>query len=180
MDLIVTPDHKGGWHARQDDQLYACALGRNGVVPAAEKREGDGASPLGHWHVQRVLYRPDRGAPPDCLFSRQEIRACDGWCDAPEDRNYNQQVALPYRASHEVLWRDDRLYDVLVVLDHNSDPTLPGRGSAIFLHCAKPGYPPTAGCVALARPDLEAVLKRFELGDAVVISQTPSGPGAID
>ena len=76
MDLIVTPDHKGGWHARQDDQLYACALGRNGAVPAAEKREGDGASPLGHWHVQRVLYRPDRGAPPDCLFSRQEIRAC--------------------------------------------------------------------------------------------------------
>jgi L,D-peptidoglycan transpeptidase YkuD (ErfK/YbiS/YcfS/YnhG family) len=87
-----------------------------------------------------------------------------GWCDDPDHADYNRPVTLPHPAGHEVMWRDDGLYDVVVVLGHNDDPPVPGRGSAIFLHCARPdpdgphGLHPTAGCVALPRADLLAVL----------------------
>ncbi|MGO1119518.1 L,D-transpeptidase family protein [Rhodovibrionaceae bacterium A322] len=172
MDLIVTPATDGSWQARQGDKIYRCAHGKGGVVAAEGKKEGDGASPLGRWSLIRVLYRADRGPAPDSCFPTAQITSKDGWCDAPEDARYNQQVPHPYPASHEILWRDDQLYDILVVLDHNSDPVVPGLGSAIFLHCAKPGYPPTAGCIALARQDLEEVLRHFEPGDAVIISQS--------
>ena len=94
----------------------------------------------------------------------------DGWCDAPDDPNYNRLVSQPYPASHEALWRDDGVYDLIVVLGHNDDPPVPGLGSAIFLHICRPGYPPTEGCVAIARDDLEALLRIAEPGDAVEIT----------
>lgn len=147
-----------------------CALGRAGVVPAADKREGDGASPAGVWPIRRVLFRPDRGPAPRTALDVEAIRPTDGWCDAPDDLAYNRPVALPYPARCESLWRDDGLYDLIVVLGHNDDPPVRGFGSAIFLHLAKEGYPPTEGCVALARPDLEALLALARPGDAVEIA----------
>ena len=86
------------------------------------------------------------------------IRPRDGWCDAPADRNYNRPVRHPYPASAERLWRADGLYDVVVVLGYNDRPRVRGRGSAIFMHVARPGYAPTEGCIALARPHLLRVL----------------------
>ena len=85
----------------------------------------------------------------------------DGWCDAPGDRNYNRPVRHPYPASAEKMWRTDDLYDVVVVLDHNQRPRVQGRGSAVFLHMARDGYEPTAGCVALGRTDLLKLLPRL-------------------
>jgi L,D-peptidoglycan transpeptidase YkuD (ErfK/YbiS/YcfS/YnhG family) len=93
----------------------------------------------------------------------------DGWCDDPADPAYNRHVRLPYPASAERLWRDDGIYDIVVVLGHNDDPPVAGLGSAIFLHIARPDYPPTQGCVAVAREDLEALLAAAEPGDAVEI-----------
>ena len=90
------------------------------------------------------------------------LRPEDGWCDDPDDAAYNRPVRLPYAASHERLWRDDGIYDVIVVLGHNDDPPVPGRGSAIFLHVARPDYGPTAGCVALALADLLTVLREAD------------------
>jgi L,D-peptidoglycan transpeptidase YkuD (ErfK/YbiS/YcfS/YnhG family) len=148
-----------------------CALGPAGVIPASLKREGDGATPLGVWPIRKVLYRADRGGPPATRLPLQEIREHDGWCDAPADPAYNQPVTLPYPASAETLWREDELYDLCVILGHNDDPPIPDRGSAIFLHCAKPGYPPTQGCVALARQDLEGLLAMAEPGDALMVAQ---------
>ena len=95
------------------------------------------------------------------------IRRRDGWCDAPADRNYNRPVRLPYPASAERLWREDALYDLVVVLDYNERPRVRGRGSAIFMHVAKPGYAPTEGCIALARPHLVRLLERLSLRAAV-------------
>lgn len=146
-----------------------CALGPAGVVPAADKREGDGASPAGVWPIRRVLFRPDRGPPPATALPVAAIAEDDGWCDAPEDPAYNQPVKLPYPASAERMWRDDHLYDLVVVLGHNDDPPVAGLGSAIFLHLAKPDYAPTHGCVAVARADLEALLRAAQPGDAVEI-----------
>lgn len=146
-----------------------CALGRGGVTPAELKVEGDGKSPAGVWPIRRVVWRPDRGPAPTTLFPVEPIRPEDGWCDEAADPAYNRPVRLPYPASCETMWREDELYDIVVILAHNDDPPIPGKGSAIFLHCAKPGYPPTEGCVALARADLEALLATARLGDAVEI-----------
>lgn len=82
----------------------------------------------------------------------------DGWCDDPQDRAYNTLIRLPHAARHEDLWRRDPLYDVVGVLGWNDRPVERGRGSAIFLHVARPDYAPTEGCVALALADLLSLL----------------------
>jgi L,D-peptidoglycan transpeptidase YkuD (ErfK/YbiS/YcfS/YnhG family) len=146
-----------------------CALGPGGVKPAAEKREGDGASPAGVWPIRKVLYRPDKGPPPQSYFPVEPISEDDGWCDASDDPAYNQPVKLPYPASAEAMWRDDGIYDIVVVLGHNDDPPVPHLGSCIFLHLNRPGYAPTQGCVAVSRQDLEELLRHAELGSAVEI-----------
>ena len=99
------------------------------------------------------------------------LRPEDGWCDDPADPAYNRPVTHPYPASAERMWREDELYDVVVVLAHNDAPPVPGLGSAIFLHCAKPGWPPTEGCVALARDDLLAVLREARPGDVLAVAR---------
>lgn len=133
-----------------------CAIGRSGR--RARKREGDGASPIGVWRLQCAYYRADRLMRPRSRLSIRAIRPSDGWCDAAGDRNYNRLIRHPYPASAEHLWRADGLYDIVVVLGYNDTPRIQGRGSAIFLHCARPGLAPTEGCIALARADLVRLL----------------------
>ena len=153
-----------------DGRVVRCALGKGGVLPADEKREGDGASPLGTWTIRKVLYRPDvYPHGPRTALPVEPIAQMDGWCDAPADPLYNQLVALPYPASAERMWRDDHVYDLVGVLAHNDDPVIPGLGSAIFLHLARENYEPTEGCVALARADLEGLLHLATPGSAVAI-----------
>jgi L,D-peptidoglycan transpeptidase YkuD (ErfK/YbiS/YcfS/YnhG family) len=95
------------------------------------------------------------------------ITRSDGWCDDPTDRNYNRAVRHPYPASAERLWREDDLYDVVVVLGHNARPRVRGGGSAIFMHLARPGYTPTEGCIALRRAHLLLLLRGFGAGARV-------------
>ena len=147
-----------------------CALGPSGVVPASDKREGDGASPAGVWPLREVFYRPDRGPPPATGLPVRALSPDDGWCDASNDPAYNRAVRLPYPASAETLWRDDHIYDIIVILGHNDDPVTPGMGSAIFLHISRTDYSPTQGCVAIARADLEDLLALAQPGDAVEIA----------
>ena len=146
-----------------------CALGRGGVTPAADKREGDGASPAGAWPIRRLLYRPDKGPAPRTALPVLAIAADDGWCDAPQDPDYNRPVKLPHRASAERMWREDDVYDLVVVLGHNDAPPAPPLGSAIFLHLARPDYPPTEGCVAISRADMAALLAIAQPGDVLEI-----------
>jgi L,D-peptidoglycan transpeptidase YkuD (ErfK/YbiS/YcfS/YnhG family) len=153
-----------------DGRIVRCALGKAGVVAGRDKREGDGASPAGTWPLRLVLYRPDRGGAPTTRLPVRALTRLDGWCEAPEDENYNRLVSLPHGASAEGLWREDGLYDLIVVLGHNDAPVVRGAGSAIFLHLARADYAPTRGCVALARPDLEALLAAARPGDALAIS----------
>jgi L,D-peptidoglycan transpeptidase YkuD (ErfK/YbiS/YcfS/YnhG family) len=153
-----------------DGRRVRCALGPAGVTAAAAKREGDGKSPAGAWPLRRVLWRPDRRPAPDTALPAQPLALQDGWCDDPADPAYNRPVTLPYPASAERLWRDDDVYDLIVILGHNDDPVVPGAGSAVFLHLARPDYAPTQGCVALAARDLEDLLRQAMPGDALVIS----------
>ena len=133
-----------------------CALGRSGVT--RQKREGDGATPAGRLRLVHCHYRPDRVARPAAGLPATPIRRSDGWCDDPADRRYNRPVSLPCPASHEGLWREDRLYDVLVVLDWNLINPRPGGGSGIFFHLAAPGMTPTAGCIAVTLPAMRKIL----------------------
>lgn len=165
MDWQVSTD---GYLTLGDKRVRA-ALGKGGVRAEAEKREGDGATPIGAYEVRRVLYREDRVALPETLLPVRAIREDDGWCDAPNDPGYNRPVRKPYSASHESLMREDALYDIILVLGHNDDPPQPGLGSAIFLHCKRGDYEPTQGCVALAQEDVEALLRAIRPGDRVVI-----------
>ena len=144
-----------------------CALGRSGI--SLKKGEGDGVTPTGAFPLRQVMYRPDRVKAPETGLAVRALDPSDGWCDAPGDTRYNQLVRLPCDAGHERLWRDDGLYDLLAVIGYNDDPIEAGLGSAIFLHVAKPDYQPTEGCVALALPDLLALLRACRPGDRIVI-----------
>ncbi len=155
-DLTVHPPNRLSWRNRR----FACALGSGGV--RTDKREGDRATPAGRFPLRRVLYRADRLAPPRTKLAIAPLTTRDGWCDDPQDPLYNQLVRLPHGGRHEALWRADHIYDVIVILGYNDDPVVPGRGSAIFLHLARPGYAPTAGCVALACSDLLAILAEVD------------------
>ncbi len=145
----------GPWRVR-------CAIGRGGR--RAVKREGDGATPLGHFALTYAYYRPDRIVRPRIPLPLRALRRDDGWCDAVADRNYNRHVRHPYAASAEHMWREDGLYDLVVVLDYNLRPRVAGRGSAIFLHCAREGYAATEGCIAVRRNDLIRLLGRIGRG----------------
>jgi len=151
-------------------RITRCALGKGGVIAAADKREGDGCSPLGVWPIRRVLYRPDRLEAPKTGLPVEAIAQDDGWCDAPGDPAYNRPVKLPYPASAEGMWRDDHVYDLVCVLAHNDDPPVSPLGSAIFLHLARPTFEPTEGCVALQQADLLELLAAATPGAAISIA----------
>ncbi len=168
---FVTVSRKPGDSSRgllqAGGRVFPCALGKGGV--SAFKREGDGATPMARMAVLDVLYLGDAGVPRAGHLTPLRIRADDGWCDAPGDRNYNLPVRLPYAASHERMIRADHLYDRVVVLDWNITSRKRGAGSAIFLHLAKPGYRPTEGCIAVSRQTMGWLLPRLSRATVVVV-----------
>ena len=151
-EAIVTGD---GWLTLGATR-FRCAIGRAGL--RQHKMEGDEGTPIGTIPLRRILFRADRIRPFPCAVPREPLAPQDGWCDDPQDKAYNTLIRLPHDARHERLWRDDPLYDVIGVLGWNDAPVIPNHGSAIFLHIARPNLAPTEGCIALALPDLIAIL----------------------
>jgi L,D-peptidoglycan transpeptidase YkuD (ErfK/YbiS/YcfS/YnhG family) len=139
--------------------VIPCALGRSGTTHA--KREGDGASPVGRFGLLQAFYRADHGPRPRTGLPLRRIGRNDGWSDDPRDRRYNQPVPLPCATSHETMWRNDHLYDVVIDIAWNRGPIICGRGSAIFLHLARPGFTPTEGCVAVDKSKIHRLLERI-------------------
>lgn len=168
MDLLVFANGTARW----GESHFRCALGRTGV--STEKREGDGATPEGAFPLRRVLYRADRLAKPETLLPVAAIQPEDGWCDAPEHTDYNRPVTFPFEASAERLWREDFLYDLLLIPGFNDSPPVSGKGSAIFVHVAKADYEPTEGCVALALKDLQTILSEADADASLrIFSKAP-------
>src|SRR5438046_5059791 len=122
-------------------------LGRSGI--RANKREGDGATPRGRFRLLRLWWRADRVARPRTLLPVRRIEASIAWCEDVADRRYNRPFRRSANEPGDRLWRDDHLYDVVIEIDHNTRPRVVGRGSAVFVHLARPNRAPTAGCVAL-------------------------------
>jgi L,D-peptidoglycan transpeptidase YkuD (ErfK/YbiS/YcfS/YnhG family) len=174
-DLLITPARRGATHgaARLGTLYVRCALGRNGITP--EKLEGDGSTPAGRFPVRRLFYRPDRIRDFTCRLPMQPMSPSDGWCDDPGDRAYNRLITRPYPGRHETMWLESALYDLVLVIGHNDDPVVPGKGSAVFLHLAQPDYAPTDGCVAFARADFVALLQAMEPATSIVIVEEGTG-----
>jgi L,D-peptidoglycan transpeptidase YkuD (ErfK/YbiS/YcfS/YnhG family) len=168
MDIVV---RRTGESYAADWGAYPrrCAVGRSGI--AEKLREGDGITPLGTWPLRRVLYRPDRIAAPKTALPISPVEPDQAWCDVPGDPNYNRLVRLPYASLDERLWRDDSLYDLIVVVGFNDSPPIAGKGSAIFLHLARPDYGPTAGCVAMSRADLIEGIEQLRPTDCLIVRE---------
>jgi len=132
------------------------ALGRGGIK--ANKREGDGGTPRGSFRLRQLWWRADKHPRPTTSLPVQRITPADGWCEDPADRRYNRRVKVPAKSSADRLTRKDNLYDFIVEIDHNTRPRVAGRGSAVFIHGARKGFAPTAGCVALELNTLRRML----------------------
>lgn len=158
MMIHIRP-HTGSGHDAQlhcGHKIMSAIIGKNGVT--SSKKEGDNATPLGLFPLRRVFYRADRVTKPLTSLPVEILSPKDGWCDDPQCPDYNKKVMLPTPANHELLWREDHVYDIIVVIGYNDSPAIPGRGSAIFMHLQRPNLAPTEGCIALSLPDLRTVL----------------------
>ena len=145
----------------------ACALGPAGIVRV--KREGDGGTPVGRFALLWGYYRPDRPRPGAAGVLLKAMRRDQGWCEDPTSPRYNRPVRLPATDCTDKMWRDDHLYDLTFVLDQNFSRRAKGRGSAIFFHLARPGFTPTAGCIAISASDMRKLAPSLARGAVMKI-----------
>ena len=159
IDVRARPaNRRQGWLTAGPWRIRV-ALGRAGIK--SNKREGDGATPAGRYRPVRLWWRRDRMPRPSTLLPARAIGRADGWCEDPADRRYNRAIKLRPGQSGDRLQRIDALYDMVIELDHNTRPRIAGRGSAVFIHVAKTGLAPTAGCVAMPTATLRRLLSRL-------------------
>ena len=151
-----------------------CCIGSGGLI--IDKKEGDGCTPIGSWPLRRVFYRPDREQKPITVLPKSKITKKMGWCDDSLDlNNYNSLIETPYKYKHERLWRDDNIYDIVVELGYNDRSPILGKGSAIFMHIAREGFPPTKGCIALGKIDLLNLLSKIDVEENIEIKISANG-----
>lgn len=171
-DIIVTIDNNQ-CNATVDSKTYRCSMGKNGF--SKDKREGDGKTPIGEFALRRIFYRPDKIAKNNLKhisLPLQEIKSSYGWCDDPKDKRYNTLIDLNnfnVASSHEKLYRDDDVYNLIIEVGYNDDPIIHDKGSAIFIHVAMPGYVGTAGCVAFAQNDLLEILQQLNKNSKLIV-----------
>lgn len=135
----------------------AGVVGRSGVAPPGEKREGDGRTPTGTFRLGPAFGYAER---IDTKLDYRQATDADVWVDDPHSPDYNRWVTMPTAAaSFEKMRRDDDLYEYGAVIGYNTDPVAPGRGSAIFLHVWRGAGRSTDGCVAVGKAELVGVLR---------------------
>ena len=159
--------NKSGY-LKYKDFKFKCALGRAGV--GKKKIEGDNITPKGTFGIVKIYYRSDRIKKISSKYKLIKIIKTMGWCDDPKSRKYNQPIKLPSKYSHEILYRRDDIYDLILVLNYNMKPTIKNKGSAIFIHVTKKNYKKTAGCIALKKADLLYLVKEIKINTKVIIN----------
>lgn len=156
---------------RQGEKTYPCTLGRAGIIATEQKIEGDGATPAGHFAFREVYFRADRLPPPKTGLVCRPLEKNFGWCEESDHQDYNKLVLIPHPAVTDLMTRDDALYDIVVIIGYNDNPVIPGKGSAIFMHLARPDFTPTAGCVGLSLEHLREVLLGLDTQSYITILQ---------
>jgi len=146
---------------------FKCSLGKNGVTK--NKVEGDKCTPSGTYRLKQVFYRADRINKITTNLKKIKIKKNMGWCDDPSSKRYNRLIKIPYKFSHEKLYRKDHIYDIVVILNYNMNPVVKKRGSAIFMHITKKNYLKTLGCIALKKNDLLEILNRVKKDNIIKI-----------
>jgi L,D-peptidoglycan transpeptidase YkuD (ErfK/YbiS/YcfS/YnhG family) len=160
--FVITPNI-----LRAGDRKIRCAIGANGF--SSSTFEGSKTTPMGTYSLREGFYRPDVLVAPKSGIPLTALKPDDGWCDEPTHERYNMPVKLPFQASHEVLWREDKTYDIILPIGYNDDPIVKGKGSAIFFHIARPDFSPTLGCVAVSLDDMLALLPLLSMRTQIVI-----------
>jgi L,D-peptidoglycan transpeptidase YkuD (ErfK/YbiS/YcfS/YnhG family) len=147
---------------------FRCALGKAGVKKKI--MEGDNITPKGIFKIIKIYYRSDKIKKIKTLIKKIKIKKNMGWCDDPKSLFYNKLIKLPSKYSHEKLYRNDNLYDLIVVLSYNTNPIIKNKGSAIFMHIAKGSYKKTAGCIALKKEDLVKIISLIKKNTKIKIN----------
>ena len=155
-------------HLVSKDYKIKCAVGKRGI--SKKKREGDLITPKGIFKIKKVYYRKDRVKNLITKIKKIAIKKDMGWCDDPKSQKYNKPVKFPFKYKSEKLFRSDNIYDIILVLDFNMNPTIKNKGSAIFIHVAKNDLRPTKGCIAVKKRELKKILKFFTTRTKIEIS----------
>ena len=92
-----------------------------------------------------------------------------GWCDSPKSTNYNKLIKFPFQESAEKLYRNDSIYDIIIITNYNMNPIIRGKGSAIFLHIARNNYKPTRGCIAISKRNMRSLLLTLKLNTKLIV-----------
>jgi L,D-peptidoglycan transpeptidase YkuD (ErfK/YbiS/YcfS/YnhG family) len=147
---------------------FRCALGEAGIKK--KEKEGDSVTPKGTFKIIKIYYRPDRIKNITTDLKKIKIKKNMGWCDDSRSHFYNQQIKLPNKFGHEKLFRNDNLYDLILVLNYNINPTIKHKGSAIFIHIAKNSYKKTKGCIALKKEHLMELISKIKKNTKIKIN----------
>jgi len=147
---------------------FRCALGKSGIKKKI--KEGDCIKPKGIFKINKIYYRADKIKKVRTKVNTVKIKKNMGWCDDPRSIFYNKQIKLPSKFSHEKLYRKDSLYDLVLVLNYNTNPIIKNKGSAIFIHVAKNSYKKTKGCIALKKQDLIQLAKNIKKNTRIKIN----------
>ncbi|MBL41683.1 MAG: transpeptidase [Rhodospirillaceae bacterium] len=139
---------------------FPCNIGIGGI--SSNKIEGDKCTPSGTYPLREIMYRADRVKNLNTTVKKIKINKNFKWCDDPTDRNYNKFLIGPYESSYESIWREDNLYDLLVVIGYNDNPIVPYSGSAIFIHCEAKLKTPTKGCISLKKEQLLQLVETID------------------
>ena len=139
---------------------FRCSIGKAGIKNKI--KEGDNITPKGIFKLLKLYYRADKIRKIVTPLEKIKIKKNMGWCDDPRSRFYNKEIKIPNKFSYEKLYRNDNIYDLIIVLSYNVKPIIKDRGSAIFIHIAKNKYPSTKGCIALKKLHLLKILKEIK------------------
>ena len=139
------------------DFKFKCSIGKNGL--SKNKKEGDKKTPIGNFRLGNLYFRSDKIKKLKTRLKCIPIRKNMGWCDDVKSKKfYNELIITDKKVRHEKLYRKDFKYNLLIPLSYNSNPTILGKGSAIFFHLTK-SYKATEGCIALKEKDFLILLK---------------------
>tara|TARA_B100001029_G_C15060569_1_gene458102 strand:+ start:1725 stop:2216 length:492 start_codon:yes stop_codon:yes gene_type:complete len=151
-----------------DHYKIKCSIGKRGIK--IKKKEGDKITPKGNFKIKHIFYRKDRVPTLITKINKTPINKNMGWCDDPKSKYYNKLVKFPFKYSAENLFRKDNIYDIILVLNFNTNPVLIGKGSAIFIHIAKKNYNKTEGCIAVSKQNMKKIIKKVNKKTLVKIN----------